>query len=30
VREQRLFADVGELIEQMQLDRAAVGYPAYG
>ena len=30
VREQRLFADVGELIEQMQLDRAAVGYPTYG
>lgn len=30
LREQRLFADVGELIEQMRLDRAAVGYPAYG
>lgn len=30
VREQRLFADVGELIEQMQLDLQAIGYPSYG
>lgn len=30
VREQRLFAGVGELIEQMQLDRQAIGYPSYG
>jgi riboflavin kinase / FMN adenylyltransferase len=30
VREQRLFPDAGELIEQMQRDVAAVGYPSYG
>ncbi len=30
VREQRLFAEVGELVEQMQRDLAAVGFPAYG
>lgn len=30
VREQRLFSEVGELIEQMQRDLAAVGFPAYG
>ncbi len=30
VREQRLFPSVGELVEQMQLDVAAVGYPSYG
>ena len=30
VREQRLFAGVGELIEQMQRDRQAIGYPSYG
>ncbi len=30
VREQRLFADVGELRKQMQFDLAAVGYPSYG
>jgi riboflavin kinase / FMN adenylyltransferase len=30
VREQRLFAQVGELIEQMQLDLQAIGYPSYG
>ena len=30
VREQRLFAGVGELIEQMQLDLQAIGYPSYG
>jgi len=30
VREQRLFADVGELIRQMRDDLAAVGYPSYG
>ncbi|HEY6326021.1 MAG TPA: riboflavin biosynthesis protein RibF [Candidatus Cybelea sp.] len=30
VREQRLFAGVGELVEQMQHDRRAVGYPSYG
>ncbi|MGC1381507.1 MAG: riboflavin biosynthesis protein RibF [Candidatus Baltobacteraceae bacterium] len=30
VREQRLFAGVDELIEQMQRDLSAVGYPSYG
>jgi riboflavin kinase / FMN adenylyltransferase len=30
VREQRLFASVGELIEQMQRDLQAVAYPSYG
>ncbi len=30
VREQRLFAAVGELVEQMQLDLQAIGYPSYG
>ncbi len=30
VREQRLFASVGELIEQMQHDLQAVAYPSYG
>jgi riboflavin kinase / FMN adenylyltransferase len=30
VREQRLFGGVGELIEQMQQDRHAIGYPGYG
>ncbi|MGB8965325.1 MAG: riboflavin biosynthesis protein RibF [Candidatus Cybelea sp.] len=30
VREQRLFAEVGELVEQMQRDRLVVGYPTYG
>jgi riboflavin kinase/FMN adenylyltransferase len=30
VREQRLFAGVGELIEQMLQDRRAIGYPSYG
>lgn len=30
VREQRLFSEVGELIEQMQLDLQAIGYPSYG
>lgn len=30
VREQRLFGGVGELIEQMLHDRAAIGYPSYG
>ncbi len=30
VREQRLFAGVDELIEQMQRDRSAIGYPSYG
>lgn len=30
VREQRLFAGVGELIEQMLHDRRAIGYPSYG
>jgi riboflavin kinase / FMN adenylyltransferase len=30
VREQRLFAGAGELIEQMQLDLQAIGYPSYG
>ncbi len=30
VREQRLFAEVGELVEQMQHDIQAIGYPSYG
>jgi len=30
LREQRLFAEVRELIEQMQLDLQAIGYPSYG
>jgi riboflavin kinase/FMN adenylyltransferase len=30
VREQRLFAEVGELVEQMQHDLQAVSYPSYG
>lgn len=30
LREQRLFADAGELVEQMRQDSSAVGYPAYG
>ncbi len=30
VRDQRLFADAGELTEQMLRDREAIGYPAYG
>jgi riboflavin kinase/FMN adenylyltransferase len=30
VREQRLFGEVGELVEQMQRDLEAVGYPSYG
>lgn len=30
VREQRLFAEVGELMAQMQLDLQAIGYPSYG
>ena len=30
VRDQRLFPDVGELMEQMLQDRQAVGYPTYG
>jgi riboflavin kinase / FMN adenylyltransferase len=30
LREQRLFPNVGELIEQMQRDVAAVGFPSYG
>lgn len=30
LREQRLFADVGELINQMELDREAISYPSYG
>ncbi|HZV77463.1 MAG TPA: riboflavin biosynthesis protein RibF [Candidatus Babeliales bacterium] len=30
VREQRLFSDVGELIQQMHHDLQAVGYPSYG
>ena len=30
VREQRLFADAGELVEQMQRDLEAVAYPSYG
>jgi riboflavin kinase / FMN adenylyltransferase len=30
VREQRHFAEVSELVRQMQLDLQAIGYPAYG
>jgi riboflavin kinase / FMN adenylyltransferase len=30
VRDQRLFSEVGELVEQMQRDLAAIGFPAYG
>lgn len=30
VREQRLFAEVGELVEQMRHDVEAIGYPSYG
>ncbi len=30
VREQRLFPDVGELVEQMRRDLQAIGYPSYG
>jgi riboflavin kinase / FMN adenylyltransferase len=30
VREQRLFAEVGELVEQMQRDLRTIGFPAYG
>ncbi len=30
LREQRLFAGVGELIEQMLHDRRAIGFPSYG
>lgn len=30
VREQRLFAEVGELVKQMQHDLRAIGYPSYG
>jgi len=30
VREQRLFAEVGELVKQMQQDLQAIGYPSYG
>lgn len=30
LREQRLFSGAGELIEQMQLDLQAIGYPSYG
>jgi len=30
VREQRLFGDVGELIEQMHRDLSVIGFPAYG
>ncbi len=30
VREQRLFAEVGELVEQMRHDMEAIGYPSYG
>jgi riboflavin kinase/FMN adenylyltransferase len=30
VREQKLFAGVGELVEQMNRDREAVAYPSYG
>jgi riboflavin kinase/FMN adenylyltransferase len=30
LREQRLFANSGELVAQMQRDVAAVGYPSYG
>jgi riboflavin kinase/FMN adenylyltransferase len=30
LREQRLFAEVGELVQQMQRDLQAIGYPSYG
>lgn len=30
LREQRLFAEVGELVKQMELDLRAIGYPSYG
>lgn len=30
LREQRLFAEVGELVKQMQRDLQAIGYPSYG
>lgn len=30
LREQRLFGDTGELIEQMRLDLQTIGFPAYG
>ncbi|MBV9332809.1 MAG: riboflavin biosynthesis protein RibF [Candidatus Eremiobacteraeota bacterium] len=30
LREQRLFAGVGELVKQMQCDLQAIGYPSYG
>ena len=30
VREQRLFSKVGELVDQMQRDLLAIGYPSYG
>jgi len=30
IREQRLFAEVGELIEQMHRDLQTIGYPPYG
>ncbi|HLY01015.1 MAG TPA: riboflavin biosynthesis protein RibF [Candidatus Cybelea sp.] len=30
LREQRFFPDVAELVEQMQRDVAAIGYPSYG
>jgi riboflavin kinase / FMN adenylyltransferase len=30
VREQRLFADAGELVKQMQRDVQTIGYPSYG
>jgi riboflavin kinase/FMN adenylyltransferase len=30
VREQRLFSEVGELVEQMRHDLLAIGYPSYG
>jgi len=30
VREQRLFGETSELIEQMRLDLQTIGFPAYG
>ena len=30
LREQRLFAEVGELVRQMHSDLQAIGYPSYG
>jgi riboflavin kinase / FMN adenylyltransferase len=30
LREQRLFAEVGELVDQMHRDLQAIGYPSYG